>query len=193
MEVSPQGYLIVRAPNRCPMEDIETFLRRNRAWIVKNLERTKVSRERYLKEEGNLAKLTEDEVELLKLKAWPEFDMLINKWRDLVYPEAMPTSLFDFLPGHRKPSGPEIKRMVITESKANWGSWQSNGTISFNYLLMLAPAEVRDYVVVHELCHGLHPDHSKAFWAEVGRVMPDYKNRKKWLKEKGPYLMSRRP
>ena len=54
-----------------------------------------------------------------------------------------------------------------------------------------APPEVLDYVVVHELCHRNHMDHSPAFWAEVARVLPDYRKQKQWLKENGPGLIRR--
>jgi hypothetical protein len=54
---------------------------------------------------------------------------------------------------------------------------------------MLAPDEIQDYVVVHELCHRLHMDHSHEFWAEVENVLPDYRQRRKWLKENGNGLM----
>ena len=57
--------------------------------------------------------------------------------------------------------------------------------LNFNCLLMLAPAEILDYVVVHELCHRKEMNHSKAFWAEVEKVLPDYRESVKWLKEKG--------
>ena len=61
----------------------------------------------------------------------------------------------------------------------------SKGNLNFNCLLMLAPAEILDYVVVHELCHRKEMNHSKAFWAEVEKVLPDYRESVKWLKEKG--------
>lgn len=63
--------------------------------------------------------------------------------------------------------------------------------MNFNCLLMLAPPEVRDYVVIHELCHRIHMNHSPAFWAEVRRVQPGYEVQKKWLKEHGPALIDR--
>jgi hypothetical protein len=58
---------------------------------------------------------------------------------------------------------------------------------------MLAPESVRDYVVVHELSHRRHMNHSPAFWAEVARILPDYKDARKWLRENGTAIMNRNP
>ena len=68
-------------------------------------------------------------------------------------------------------------------------SIRSQRNLNFNCLLLLAPPEVLDYVVVHELCHRKEMNHSPRFWAEVGRVLPDYKASKKWLRENGNRLM----
>ena len=56
---------------------------------------------------------------------------------------------------------------------------------------MLAPEEVRDYVVVHELCHLKHMDHSRAFWRAVEAALPNYRTQRKWLKENGHTLLAR--
>lgn len=79
-------------------------------------------------------------------------------------------------------------KIVIRDQKTRWGSRSSSGTLSFNWRLMLAPKQVLDYVVVHELCHIKQMNHSKAFWQEVERVMPDYAIYRKWLKEHGREL-----
>ena len=76
-------------------------------------------------------------------------------------------------------------KITIRDQKTRWGSRSSSGTLSFNWRLMLAPKEVLDYVVVHELCHIKEMNHSPAFWREVEQVMPDYKIYRKWLKEHG--------
>ena len=71
------------------------------------------------------------------------------------------------------------------EQKTRWGSCSSEKNLNFNWKLILAPPEVLDYVVVHELCHLKEMNHSKAFWEEVGKVMPEYETHKLWLKENG--------
>ena len=85
--------------------------------------------------------------------------------------------------------GVSYGQITIRSQKTRWGSCSSKGNLNFNCLLLLAPPEVLDYVVVHELCHRKEMNHSPRFWAEVARVMPDYKVRRKWLKDNGNGLM----
>lgn len=82
-------------------------------------------------------------------------------------------------------------RITIRDQKTRWGSCSSKGNLNFNCLLMLMPDKVLDYVVVHELCHLKQMNHSKKFWKEVERYMPDYPNYKKWLNENGGALIER--
>ena len=72
-----------------------------------------------------------------------------------------------------------------SENRKQGGSCSSEKNLNFNWKLILAPPEVLDYVVVHELCHLKEMNHSKAFWDEVGKVMPEYETYKLWLKENG--------
>lgn len=82
-------------------------------------------------------------------------------------------------------------RITIRNQRSRWGSCSAKGNLNFNCLLMLAPPEVLDSVVVHELCHRLEMNHSKKFYAHVLRVYPDYYRDHKWLKEHGIELMRR--
>ena len=87
-----------------------------------------------------------------------------------------------------KLTGGVYTSITVRDQKSRWGSCSSRGTLSFNYRLIFAPPAVLDYVVVHELCHLTHMNHSKDFWNMVASVMPDYKVYKKWLKEHGHEL-----
>ncbi len=84
--------------------------------------------------------------------------------------------------------GVEFKKLFIKDQKTRWGSCSSQGNVNFNYHLVMAPGEVVDYVVIHELCHLIHPNHSQEYWTAVARYCPEYKKAKKWLKEEGPTL-----
>ncbi|MBQ6806701.1 MAG: M48 family metallopeptidase [Lachnospiraceae bacterium] len=86
-------------------------------------------------------------------------------------------------------TGGVYERITIRDQKTRWGSCSSNGTLSFNWRLMLAPPTILDYVVVHELCHLTHMNHSADFWAAVESVYPNYRNARKWLKEHGHELV----
>ena len=82
-------------------------------------------------------------------------------------------------------------RIAIRKQKTLWGSCSAKGNLNFNCLLMLAPPEVVDSVVVHELCHRKEMNHSERFYSEVLSVFPDYWKWTEWLKRNGPELMKR--
>jgi predicted metal-dependent hydrolase len=79
--------------------------------------------------------------------------------------------------------GPE--KIKIKEQKKRWGSCSPQGSIYFNWRIIMAPPLVIDYVIVHEMSHLIHRNHSLHFWKQVGSILPDYKVRKKWLKDHG--------
>lgn len=81
------------------------------------------------------------------------------------------------------------KIITIKDQKTLWGSCSSRGNINYNYRLIMAPMNIIDYVVVHELSHLIHMNHSKEYWRTVEEVLPDYKERKQWLKAYG-YMLS---
>lgn len=79
--------------------------------------------------------------------------------------------------------GVEYGRIEVRNQRTRWGSCSSNGTLSLNWRLVMAPPEVLEYVVVHELAHLREPNHSAAFWAVVEDQLPDYGDRRRWLRE----------
>ena len=89
--------------------------------------------------------------------------------------------------------GVDYGRITIRCQRTRWGSCSAKGNLNFNCLLMLAPPEVLDSVVVHELCHRREMNHSPRFYALVLRVFPDYHRWDRWLKDNGPALMARIP
>jgi predicted metal-dependent hydrolase len=84
-------------------------------------------------------------------------------------------------------------RIQIRDQRSRWGSCSTRGTLSFNWRLVLAPFEVLDYVVVHELCHLREPNHSRRFWSLVEKRRPDWRTHRDWLHEHGPELLAFRP
>ncbi len=84
--------------------------------------------------------------------------------------------------------GLQWRALRIGDPRAQWGSCARDGMVSLSWRLLLAPPEVFRYVVVHELCHLPHPDHSPRFWALVAQQMPDYLQHRDWLKRQGAGL-----
>lgn len=84
--------------------------------------------------------------------------------------------------------GVSYQSINVKSYKSRWGSCSSCGEISFNWVLILAPRRVLDYVVIHELCHLVHHNHSPKFWQLVAQIMPDFAECKTWLKVNGHQL-----
>jgi predicted metal-dependent hydrolase len=84
-------------------------------------------------------------------------------------------------------------RIALRDQRSRWGSCSSRGTLSFNWRLVLAPHDVLDYVVVHEVCHLVEHHHGPAFWRLLGRRRPGYREQKEWLDAHGWELLAYRP
>ena len=163
IQVEPDGSVIVRAPKRCSLRKIKDFVREKEHWI-----RTKQEEIAAGRREFSAKKLTEEERQSLRQRA----GFLLGE-RTVLYAERMQVS---------------YGRITIRDQKTRWGSCSAAGNLNFNWRLVMAPGEVLDYVVVHELAHRKEMNHSRKFWAEVKNVLPDYEKRRKWLKEFGGYV-----
>jgi predicted metal-dependent hydrolase len=86
--------------------------------------------------------------------------------------------------------GVKYARIQIRDQRTRWGSCSTNGNLSFNWRLVLAPFEVLDYVVVHELCHLREANHSRRFWSLVESRRPEWRGQRDWLHEYGPELLA---
>ncbi len=159
--------VIVRAPFSEPQSRIDAFVRENAEWAERNLKKAEERQEKA----DSLGPLTPEEIERLAKIA-----------RDYIPRRA---ELY------ARVIGVKYNRITVRCQKTKWGSCSSAGNLNFNCLLMLCPPEVRDYIVVHELCHRKRMDHSPAFWAEVARILPDYKTREAWLKANGASVLRR--
>jgi predicted metal-dependent hydrolase len=84
---------------------------------------------------------------------------------------------------HASAHGLAVRRVTIRDQKSRWGSCSSKGTISLNWRLIQTPASVSEYVILHELAHLRHMNHSTRFWQEVEKLCPDYRRAQLWLKE----------
>ena len=166
IRITQEGNLEIRAPLGMPKGEIEAFLKEKAQWIETH--RAKVLAE-YT--QGQQAPLGEEEI--------------------LTLAEQMRRRLPEKLNRHAASMGVTFGRVTIRCQQTRWGSCSSRGNLNFNCLLMLAPEEVLDYVVVHELAHRKQMNHSALFWQEVARECPDYKKSLRWLKDRGGALLSR--
>ena len=91
---------------------------------------------------------------------------------------------------HAAALGVQFNRIGIGDMKSRWGSCSSRSTLKFNWRLVMAPAEVLDYVAAHEVAHLLEMNHSDRFWAHVGRCVPGYEQHRRWLKQHGQGLFA---
>jgi predicted metal-dependent hydrolase len=89
--------------------------------------------------------------------------------------------------------GVSFARLRVAGQRTRWGSCSSRGTLSFNWRLALAPAEVLDYVAAHEVCHLREPNHSRRFWRLLGERRPGYREQLGWLREHGAELLAYTP
>ena len=167
LQIKDVDDVVVRAPYYVSKKEIQEFLDKHQDWLQKNLE--KLSKEKEKEEE--IVPLSEAEVRALAEKACEIIPKRVEHFAPLI--------------------GVTYGRISIRNQKTRWGSCSSKGNLNFNVGLMLVPPEVMDYVVVHELCHRLEMNHSKRFWEEVGKVIPDYKVQEKWLKEHGNEIIKK--
>ena len=167
LEITPAGQVLVRAPRRMSETDIRAFVELKSSWLAKHLQKKEKDTES-LQEEGYF---TQQEIKKLVALA------------KQVIPEKVAY--------YARLMGVTYGRISIRKQRTRWGSCSREGNLNFNCLLMMAPTEVLDYVVVHELSHRLEMNHSARFWAQVEKVIPDYRGPRKWLKEHGGRLMMR--
>ena len=161
IQVAVDKKVIVKVPLGTPTFVAENFIREKKDWITRQIEKV----EKLSKLADSMGSLTEEDIKQIKEKA------------KKVIPERVEH--------YAKLAGISYKRIFIRLQKSRWGSCSVDGNLNFNCLLVLMPPEVLDSVVVHELCHRRHMNHSREFYDEVLRIFPDYKRCDKWLKQNG--------
>ena len=159
------GIVVVRAPLRIADKEIMRFLQEHESWILKNLAKYQEME----KQMGEPLKL--EEIKELAEKALKEIPPIVKYYAEMI--------------------GVSYGRITVRNQTTKWGSCTAKGNLNFNCLLMLAPREVLESVIVHELCHRKYMDHSKRFYDEILKVFPDYHKWDKWLKDNGGILINR--
>lgn len=171
IEVTNDAEVVVRAPKWVAKREIRYFIDEKEGWIQKALDRVRKAKENASSISAGL--LSDDELDELKNRAKSVIPGRVAHYASLL--------------------GVSYGRITIRHQKTRWGSCSTSGNLNFNCLLMLAPPEVLDAIVVHELCHRIEMNHSERFYREVYRVYPEYDRWNRWLRDHGRELQMRNP
>ena len=163
IQIKADGTVLVRSPLRLSEAAIQAFVESKASWIEKHLNK--------LAQQPKLPAFTEADIQKMTQQAKVLIPRRVAYYAPLI--------------------GVDYGRITIRHQRTRWGSCSSKGNLNFNCLLMLVPTEVLSYVVVHELCHRKEMNHSQKFWAEVEKIIPDYKTHRKWLKDHAHALIGR--
>lgn len=197
LEVTKEATLIVRAPLRASERVIDQFIREKQGWIERKLadarSRPMAPHRQFANGElflflgktyplevlpGSDTGISLGEKFYVGESRLPECRDLIRAWYAQKAMEIFPArvagfaAILDYRP----------KKIRVSDTRRRWASCSTSGTLSFCWRLVLAPPEVIDYVIVHELVHMRQPDHSPRFWEKVGKAMPSYKEHREWLR-----------
>lgn len=197
-----QGKVIVRCPPRASNAQISSFLNDNQTWIEKRLAEESIRLKQALRiergakifyrareltivfREGRKQRILIDGDKfviqghkLTPAKARLQVEeFLIDKASNYILPRARGLARYLGVDG-------KLKEIKLRKTKSKWGHCTSTGIIQYNYLIMLAPYSIIDYMITHEVCHLLHMDHSRRFWDLVDSLCPNSEHYMSWLKE----------
>lgn len=184
LQVKADGSIVAVAPNCMPVRDIQAFLEQKRAWIEKkqaeiqqrHTEKPQLDDHEFMLH-GEIYKLCGDELNH-EQKLAPANVIDSNTWAKQYARQYLSQRLDELANEH----GFTYQKISIRNQKTRWGSCSAQGNISLNWRLVQMPKWVCDYVLIHELAHTVHMNHSKAFWQAVADCMPEYKQAVQWLK-----------
>lgn len=201
LEIAPDASLIVRAPVKVSLEYIQETVFKKRLWIqAKQKEAFRKYRgsvpkefsngeeflylgERYplaVVDKGGSAFSFDDEFILLRDYLDRARNMFIQWYKKEAY-----RLIKERIEFYSVSSGLRFNSFKITSARKRWGSCTSKNNLNFNWRLAMAPLEIIDYVVVHELVHITEKNHSKRFWLKVNALFPAFKKCRKWLRDNG--------
>jgi predicted metal-dependent hydrolase len=199
--VERDGTIVIKAPLTVPDNEIKQFIEENHSFIERVIEKYKRygvfkeyrngERFLYLGNEYEL-KIVEGQVEPLILKdKFYLSSKALNHARDVFlawYKKQANKVITDRVKYYASLGGHTYNKVSVKDLQKIWGSCSRNGNLSFNWRIIMAPLDVIDYVVVHELSHLREFNHSRKFWAEVEKFIPDYNDKELWLRKNGHLL-----
>lgn len=209
--VAASGKVSVRAPHNLTQEMVVNRVKGKAKWIIKKLNEVKdihplpaekefISGELFMYLGSNYPLLLDIDEELTKpvvrllggrfIVQTPAWDKkIISDAMECWYRNKAREQISERIEYYQPWINAKPNRVTIKNQKKRWGSCSSRGNLNFNWRIIMAPAEVIDYVVVHEMCHLIHLNHSRNFWELVASILPDYKDRKGWLRKNGASLL----
>ncbi len=204
LKITEDAQLIIKAPLFVHDEILKQFIVKHQKWIIKKLNETTERREKVVQKKfvngeefsylGQLFKLhitdciQEPFVFDNGFYVSKEYEAQIKDLFIQWYKREAHRKIVERVEYYAKKWGFKYRKIRITAALTRWGSCTLNGNLNFSYRLIMAPIEVVDYVVVHELAHLVEHNHSPKFWKLVETIIPEYKKMKKWLKENGYFL-----
>ena len=203
--VEPDGKLIVRAPMRAGENAIREFIKEKEKWIRSKQEQARARYMRFVPKQyvsgeeflylGDHYRLEIGDTERpalafdggfrLARTAGPRAAAVFERW----YRKRALRVMSERVEWYAAKHGFDYRQVRITGARRQWGSCGAQGNLRFAWRLVMAPMQIIDYVVLHELVHLQHKNHSKRFWAKVKSILPDFRQRIDWLEENG-YLLN---
>jgi len=204
LHISPDGSLRIKAPYLVPQYTIDQFIKKHEVWIAKKRKEltTRVSNKKFVYKPGNTVLFMGVPREIT-VGNFTTITAIENK---LQFPDYLQFRMKEevlrwykreaanFITATVHEMAQEMKTsyqsLTFSDTKSKWGSCTHDNRLQFNWRLIMAPALVIRYVVIHELAHTTIKNHSHTFWALVERYTPSYKQQRKWLKTHGETLHS---
>lgn len=205
LEINERAELVVRAPMRASLRTVEDLVREKRNWILRNQERMRVRNQQKLPKKfvagekfmylGNKyplfiiendlgVSLMLDENFILSRKYLSKAEKVFFDW----YCEQARQKIIERVQKYADEIGCQYRQINISNACKKWGSCSGKNALSFSWRLVMAPLEIIDYVVIHELTHIAEKNHSRKFWDKVVLFYPKYKECRQWLRQNGHLL-----
>lgn len=200
VQINPQGEIVVRAPQHLALAEIEAFILKKHTWIEKKQTEAKHKQSQHRYQAGELFLYLGNEYPLILNQHQTDtlvFDAqhfclngdgktAFQTWYKESFKRIVTPRVDYYAQRYQLP----YQQLRLKAQKTLWGSCSARNNINLNYLLMMAPMSVIDYVIVHELCHTRVKNHSKDFWQLVESILPNYQSDKRWLKDNAHKLHS---